>query len=112
MAIAAEKRFKIWKAHADDDAGFMVTPKEAYLIGNKQNFVVADETGVALNGSISFNTLSEQTRRGGLFIGMNDFALMIPSTLLTVRPQQIPFPPIAFPISIGRDLPVLLAALV
>jgi len=43
---------------------------------------------------------------------MNDFVQLIPQTVVTPIPNQIPFPPLGFATSIARDLPFFLAMLV
>jgi hypothetical protein len=112
-SINSEKtrNFKIWKSNPSADAAFMVTPDTAFLIGNEKNFVAASPVGVCLTGNVTFNCLSEQRRQGGLFITMNDFVRMVPQTIVTPIPSQIPFPPIAFPLSILVGLPFFIAML-
>jgi len=105
----SEKRFKIWTATNDADAGVMVTPKASMLVGSSKNYIVADGTGLSLVGkSISMGTTGENIRQGGLFLKMNDFVSMIPSTFTTPIPPQIPFPPLGMITSIVSDLPFFL----
>jgi len=107
-----EVRFKIWKSTMESEAGMMVTPDTAYMIGNKNNFIAASNTGVAINANgISLNCMSENQRTGGLFIKMNDFIKMIPNTIVTPYPPQIPFPPIALPLEMLKGLPFFTAML-
>ena len=108
----SKQNYRIWRAAPDADAMVAISETGAYLIGTSDNFVCADETGIAINGNVSFNTSSDQIRYGGLFVGMNDFIRMIPSTIMTPIPPQVPFPPVAFATAIMQDLPVFLAALV
>lgn len=108
-----EVLFKIWKSTMESDAGMMVTPDTAYVIGNKNNFVGVSNTGVAVNANgFSLNCLSENQRTGGMFIKMNDFMRMIPQTIVTPIPSQIPFPPIALPLEMLKGLPFFLAMLI
>ena len=107
------KNIKIWKATSNSNAGFMVTPKSAFMIANKNNFVAVGDVGISLTGkSISFATTSENLRKGGLFVEMNDFVKMIPTTLVTPMPEQIPFPPLGMVSSVIKDLPFFLAMMV
>lgn len=107
---ASEQNFKIWTATNTSSAGVMVTPKASFLVGTPSNFVVAGDGGIGLMGkSISMGTLGENIRQGGLFIKMNDFVRMIPQTMVTPIPSQIPFPPIGMITSILSDLPFFIA---
>lgn len=109
---SSKLHYRIWRATPDSDAKVVVSETGAYLIGNNSTYVCADETGIAINGNVSFNTSSDQIRYSGLFVGMSDFTKMIPSTIVTLIPSQIPFPPLAFATAILIDLPVFLAALI
>jgi hypothetical protein len=107
---ASQKNFKIWRATPNSSAGMQVTPESALLIGSKYNFVAATSHGISLMGtSITFGTTSENIRTGGLFIKMNDFVRMIPQTMVTPIPSQIPFPPLGMILSIVKDLPFFMA---
>lgn len=106
------KTYKIWKSSPDADASMMLTPKSAMLIGNKNNFIAASELGVTLTGGVTMNCMSEQRRQGGLFVPMNDFVRMIPQTIVTPIPTQIPWPPIMFPLSILAGVGFFMAMLV
>ena len=114
MPEGASKHIKVWKATNKSNAGFMVTEKAAVMAGDKSNFIVASGgTGVAISGkSISFMTTSENQRHGGLFIKMNDLVQMVPKTIVTPMPSQIPFPPFGLVGSVIKDLPFFLAMLV
>lgn len=110
--MSQQKQVKVWTASKDAPAGFQVEEKAAYLIGSRANFVVADGNGVTLNGkSITLGTGSENIRSGGLFVGMNDIIRMIPTTLVTPMPHQIPFPPMGLVTGLMKDLPFFVAML-
>ena len=113
MQDKSKAKYRIWRASPEAVAGVCITPTEALLIGNKNNFYAANDIGVLMQGnSIVLNCLSENIRNGGLFVKMNDFTQMIPQTLVTPVPNQIPFPPIAFSLKTVKDLPIFIAALV
>lgn len=106
-------KIKVWKANKDSLAGFMVTESSVVMAGSKSNFIAIDNTGIALGGkSISFNTASENQRHGGFFVKMNDFVQMIPKTIVTPIPSQIPFPPLGMITQVAKDLPFFFAMLV
>lgn len=108
----SEQNFKIWKASADSDAGFMVTPEYVVMAATDKNYVVVDEHGTSVAGPISFMTTSENIRQGGLFTQLPDFVKMIPGTMVTPIPQGFPFPPVALIASVAENLPALLALMV
>jgi hypothetical protein len=114
MALGdSANRIKIWKATKEGIAGFMVTERAAYMVGSETGFIVANQIGVGIAGkSISFMTTSENIRQGGIFIQMNDFIRMIPQTLMTPVPSQVPFPPLGMVTSVVKDLPFFLALLI
>lgn len=107
----SKAQFKIWRASKQTQTGMMVTPDTAYMIGSKQNFIAVGQQGTTISGTVSFLTGSDQMRISGLFVGLPDFAKMIPSSTMTPLPANIPVPPLAFMASIGRSLPILLALL-
>lgn len=93
--MSSEQKTRIWKAVPDSKAGFMVTPDSVAMAATSSNFIVIDQHGTSIAGPISFMTTSEQIRQGGLFVQMPDFVRMVPSSVVTPIPPQIPFPPIA-----------------
>lgn len=106
------QKVKVWRASKTATAGFMTGENFAVMAGTKTNFVVASDTGVGISGkSISFMTTSENIRHGGLFILTNDFLRMIPQTLVTPMPSQVPYPPIGLVSNVVKDLPFFLALL-
>jgi len=109
---APKSRFKIWKASTDSATGFMVTPEYAVMAGAQSAFVAVSKEGCAISGPVSFITTGEQTRKAGLFVGMNEFVRMIPSTIVTPIPPHIPLPPVAFFASVALSLPFVMAMLV
>lgn len=104
MASKPAKTSKVWRASRTSSAGMFVTETSAALIGTEDNLVVADERGVTISGPISLITDAANLRRGGLFIGLNDFTDMIPSTIVTPIPKQIPFPPISGVVGLSKDV--------
>lgn len=112
-ANESSKTVKIWKASKTSNAGMMITEKSAFLIGGRNNFVAVGDTGVAVVGkSIAFSTTSENLRQGGLWVQMNDFVRMVPQSVVTPMPSQIPFPPIGLVTSVMKDLPFFFALMV
>lgn len=109
--MASEQTFRIWKAIPESKAGFMVTPDTVVMAGNSSNFIIVDQHGTAIGGPISFMTTSEQIRQGGLFVQMPDFVRMVPSSVVTPIPPQVPFPPVALIAAVALTMPVLAALL-
>ena len=95
---APAKVFRVSKGAA---ASLWLQEKSAALIGDDRHYVLADEQGITLKGPISIVADSMGIRRGGLWVGLNDFVEMIPSTIMTPIPSRIPFPPIFGLVGLG-----------
>jgi hypothetical protein len=102
---------KTWKADPDSEAGMVVAKNAARMNGNKDNYVMADERGVTVNGPISFVSGSGQVRFGGLWVMQNELMLSLPSTMATPTPVMTINPPIAQFESIMEDAAVMMALL-
>jgi hypothetical protein len=112
MSEGGTERYKIWRATSEAEAGFMVTPDLVSMSGNKNNSIIVDKSGVSVAAdSVSFNCMSDNERHGGMFVKQNDFIQMVPKTITTPIPSQMPFPPFGMIMGIMKDLPVFLAAL-
>ena len=109
--MASEAKIKIWKATRNSKTGFMVTEDAVVMAGSKSNYIVADDNGVNIAGSISLMCSSDQIRSGGLFVSMNDFIKMIPGTIVTPIPQSLPIPPVKMIGYISEMLPILAGTL-
>lgn len=95
---------KVWRATRTSSSGLQVTEDSVALVGDKEHFVLANDTGIYLSGPISLIADAANIRRGGLFTGINDFLDMIPSTILTPNPKNVPFPPIFVVRNLAEDL--------
>jgi len=112
VSSPSKANYRIWRASPDAAAGIVVGPNEVRIVGDKNNFFVANELGTVMQGNtVTINSLSENYRIGGLFIKMNDFVQMIPQTIVTTVPNNVPFPPIAFGLKTMMDLPAFIAFL-
>ena len=110
--MSSHKDIRIWRVSKDSTAGVEIGPTHALMAANRNNFFVATEIGLGLAGnSVSFMLPSEKIRHGGFFIRQNDFLQMIPSTIVTPNPNQIPFPPFGLVSSIIKDMPAFLGLL-
>jgi hypothetical protein len=103
---------KVWKTSRTSSAGFVVTDTEALVVGNENNVIAVNEQGVTIAGPISLVADAANIRRGGLFTGLNDFTDMIPSTIVTPIPKQIPSPPITGLMNIKQDVAYFMSLLV
>jgi len=112
MAEETEPTRKIFRSSRQSEAGLMLTEKSASLLGSQGNFVVCDERGVTIKGPISLVAQSSDIRTGGLFVGLNDFLEMIPSTLVTPIPKKIPFPPVFALSGIQTDVAFFMSLLI
>lgn len=95
---------KVFRTSRTAKAAIYLDEQSAAIIGSKNCFVVADERGVTIKGPISMVADAMNVRKGGLFVGINDFLDMIPSTIVTPIPKQIPFPPVFMVSSVVKDV--------
>lgn len=103
---------RTFKASKTSKAGLMLEEGTASLIGDKKHFISVDERGITLRGPISIVAGAESIRRGGLFVGLNDFLETIPSTIVTPFPRLIPFPPAYMLGNIVRDVAYFMSLLI
>lgn len=106
--MTVKKEWKIWKATDEAKAGIMVTPDTVKMIAGPDKFIAIDSNGISINGPLSINSSSEQIRQGGLFVQMPDLIRMIPPTIVTPIPSQVPIPPLAFIAGIALMIPLLI----
>jgi hypothetical protein len=85
---------KTFKSEPDGEAGIVAAKNAVRMNGNKDNYVLADEKGVTINGPVSFVSGSGQIRFGGLWVMNNEMMLTLPSTLATPSPVMTVNPPI------------------
>lgn len=104
------KTIKVFRASKDSTSGVMVTPTDAWIIGDQKNLINVNSSGIVMLGrSISFATTSENIRHAGFFVGLNDIARLFPSTLVTPQSAQVPYPPLGMVATVTKDLPFFLA---
>lgn len=107
-----DPRRRVFKSSKDAVAGIELTDTSAKLIGDSNNFVAVNHEGIYLKGNISMITDGTGIRRGALFVQMPDMLRMIPSTIITPNPVQIPVPPVTGLINLAKDLAFFLSLLV
>lgn len=107
-----DPRKRIFRASKDSDAALILTDQAAILAGNSNNFIAVDDFGITIKGNISLVTDGTGIRRGGLFLQMPDLLRMIPSTIATPIPPQIPIPPLFGIRNIVRDTAFFSALLI
>ena len=114
MAVSPKNdpRQRVLKASKDSDASLVLSKKSAKLVGNSKNFIAVDDRGVTIKGPISIVADGTGIRKGGLFVEMPDMIQMIPSTIVTPLPKQIPIPPVHGLIGIKSDVAFFLSLLV
>lgn len=103
---------RVIKTSKTAKSGIFLEESAASLIGDRRHFVVADNRGITLKGPISIVSTSESVRKGGLFVGLNDFLEMLPSTLVSPLPRNIPFPPVYMTATIAKDVAFFMAFLI
>tara|TARA_Y100000310_G_scaffold234993_1_gene238013 strand:+ start:12435 stop:12761 length:327 start_codon:yes stop_codon:yes gene_type:complete len=103
---------RVMNAGPDAKAGVQLKKDEAALIGSKNNLVVANKHGVTIRGPMSILATSESIRKGGLFIGLNDFVETLPSCIVLPLPRNIQVPPVFMMANVAKDIAYFLAFLV
>ena len=108
MATAPKRRI----IRAGGQAALEIDESSVAMVANKSNFIVVDDRGITLRGPISIVADAMSIRNAGLFVGLSDFLNMIPSTIVSPIPKQIPFPPIFMMANIMKDVSFFMATLV
>ncbi len=112
MAGSDSDTTRVYKASQEGKASIEIGEAHVAVAGDSRHFVVVDDRGTTIKGPLSFVTDAMGTRRGGLFTGISDFLHMIPSTLISPIPNQIPMPPIQGLIGIQRDVAFFISLLI
>lgn len=108
----AAPRTRVIRTSQGSKASVLVTDDSVSIIGDSRHFVTCDERGTTIKGPISMVSDAMGRRVGGLFVGVNDFTNIIPSTVVTPIPQLMPFPPVFMLNNIARDIAFFLSLLV
>lgn len=103
---------KVFRVSKSAVASIWLQEDSAALVGDDRHYVMADQQGITLKGPISLVADSMGIRKGGLWVGLNDFVEMIPSTIMTPIPSRIPWPPIFGLINLGKDVAFFTSMLV
>jgi hypothetical protein len=108
--MAAESRVKVWRASRNSDAGIRIDDEKVQIIGSSKSAIEVNKNGVGIvSKSVSFGMSSSEIRTGGMFTMGDEFTSMIPSTIVTLIPQRLPFPPLGFIMGIVPVVPVFMA---
>jgi hypothetical protein len=103
---------RVYRSSKTAKAGLFIQESAVSIVGDKRHFIVADHRGITIRGPISMVATSESIRKGGLFVGLNDYVEQLPSTIITPLPRNIPFPPVHMVANVVKDLAFFLAFLV
>ena len=102
---------KVIKSEPDGEAGLVAARNTVRMHGNKDNYVLADEKGVTINGPTSFPGGSGQMRFGGLWVMNNELMMSLPSTLATPTPVMTVNPPLAQLASLMAESAIMISLL-
>ncbi len=102
---------KVWKVSRTSAASVMASETAITIAGSDEVALVVDNRGITLAGPISIVADARSIRKGGLFVGLDDFAQMIPSTIVTPLPNQIPLPPINGLVNLSKDIAFFMSLL-
>jgi hypothetical protein len=108
----ANPKTRVFRVSKTSKSSILLEDDKVSVIGDSRHFIVVDSKGITLKGPLSIVADSMGIRRGGLFVGLNDFLEMIPSTIVTPIPQRIPFPPVFAVADMVRDVAFFTAMLV
>jgi len=112
VSVKNDPRRRVIKASKSAQAAVVLESDAVKIMGTEDNFIAVDKTGVYIKGPLSLVGDGPGIRRAGLFVQMPDLVRMMPSTLFTPFPSQIPLPPIKGIVNITRDLAFFTALLV
>ena len=93
----------------DSDAGAVIAGNTVRIHGNQDNFLLADDKGVTINGPMSFPSGSGQMRFGALWTMNSEIALSLPSTMATPTPVMQISPPVGQIANLIKDVAVMTA---
>lgn len=102
-------KVKVWRVHSEAGAHIRMEESAAFIASGKKNFLAVDQNGLSLRGNLSFISMGEGQRTGGLFIYMNEFIRQIPTTILTPFPPLLPIPPLGFVKNITGSVTTMLS---
>lgn len=95
---------KVWKASINSSAKMTVTDDSAYVIGSENRFIKVNANGTTVYGPMSIIAGTESIKTGGMFTQLSNMAKMIPSTMVTPIPDQIPSPPLNIMFDLAGDV--------
>jgi hypothetical protein len=102
----------VFRLNKESIAGILIEKNAVSIVGDSRHLIVCDEKGTTIKGPVSIVADAMGIRTGGLFVGVNDFTDMIPSTIVTPVPKKIPFPPIFAVANLAQDVAFFMALLV
>jgi len=100
---------KTFKSDATSAAGVTVSKNNCRMHGNDENYVMAAENGITINGPVSFVSGTDQIRFGGLWVMNNTVQLSLPSTMATPSPVMMISPAVGQYASLMAEAGVMIA---
>ena len=99
----AEKS-KIWKMTLNSSAAFAVSSDSTFMLGAPNRFIKVNANGTTIYGPVSMVTGTESIKTGGMFSSPPNLVKMIPSTIVSPIPDQIPSPPLNVAFDLAGDV--------
>jgi len=99
------------KSDNDAGSGVVLAKNTVRMHGNEDNYVMADERGVTINGPVSFVSGTDQIRFAGLWTMSNQMRLSLPSTMATPTPVMAINPPISSYTGLMKESAVMISLL-
>ena len=97
-------RAKIFKMSLNSSAQVTVTNNSAFLVGSEKHFVKVNDKGTTIYGPLSIVAGTDSIKTGGMFTQLPNLIKMIPSTMVTPIPDQIPSPPLNVAYNLAEDV--------
>lgn len=99
---------RTFKVSPDAAAGMVMSDSVARLMGNRDNYLMADNRGMTLAGPLSIVNMLSQVRTAALWTFNDNFKLSLPSTLATPTPVLRIDPPLKQMRALVKDATVMI----
>ncbi len=98
------EKAKIWKASLESPAQLAVTSESSTMVGGENRYIKVNKNGTTIYGPVSIVAGTESIKTGGMFVSLPNLVKMIPSTMVSPIPDQIPSPPLNVAFDLVEDV--------
>jgi len=89
-----KKEQRAIKVRDEGETGIFMNEGEIVIKAKKDSYIAINKDGVYLRGGLSKVAMGGDERSAGLFLKMPDFVSLLPSTIVTPIPKELPIPPL------------------